>query len=244
VQQQTTRRVQQLLAAGRPFAPATVQQPTTPPAVTDVVPLPADDRSGASIGLLTQALAIGATVASLGLGRIGVRTTPSLRRGLEHTAALLAYAAASAGAILVAAHAFGVVRTGSDGRLFWTFLLLSIAITGSAAGLVALIGAAGTALGTVYFLFGVPISGATVLPEFMPTAIRAVGQALPTGAGATLVRDSLYFPAATTIQPIVTLALYAGVGLVSVLSTNAVANHSGRPSLLHNTRDRAAPSTE
>ena len=108
----------------------------------------------------------------------------------------------------------------------------------------ALIGTAGTALGTVYFLFGVPISGATVLPEFMPAAVRAVGQALPTGAGASLVRDSLYFPAATTIHPVVTLALYAGVGLVLVLTTNAVANRSGRSSLLQDTRDPAATPTE
>src|SRR4051812_48232155 len=81
VQQQTAEKVQQLTAAGQPVAPATVQQLTTPPAVTDLVALPPDDRTGASIGLLVQALAIGATVASIGLGRIGARTTPSLVRG-------------------------------------------------------------------------------------------------------------------------------------------------------------------
>jgi len=108
---------------------------------------------------------------------------------------------------------------------------------------VALVGAPGAALGSVYFLVGVPISGANVLPEFMPAAVRVVGQALPTGAGATLVRDSLYFPAATTIRPVVTLALYAGVGLVVVLTTNAVANRSGRFSLLRNTLNRATLTT-
>ncbi|GIE92477.1 hypothetical protein [Actinoplanes regularis] len=232
VQQQTAGQVQQLVAAGQPVPAPTVQQLTTPPAITDVVALPPDDRSGASIGLLVQALAIGATVASIGLGRIGSRTKPSLLRGVGHTAALLAYAAASAAAVLVAAHAFGVVTAGADVHLFRTFLLVSVAVTGSVAGLVALIGPAGSFLGTAYFLFGVPISGATVLAEFLPPAARVLGQVLPTGAGATLVRDNLYFPDASVSQPVATLALYAIVGLLLVLVTNALANRSRRASLL------------
>lgn len=232
VQQQTATQVRQLVAAGRPVSPATLQQLTTAPAITDVVPLPPDDRAGASIGLLVQALAIGATVASMGLGRIGARTRPSLRRGIGHTAVMLTYAAASATAVLAAGHAFGIVPAGADARLFRTFLLVSVAITGSVAGLVALIGAAGSFLGTAYFLFGIPISGATVLPEFMPPAARTLGQALPTGAGTSLVRDSLYFAATDTAWPTVTLSLYAGVGIVLVLVTNALANHTPRESLL------------
>ncbi|GAB1691764.1 hypothetical protein [Krasilnikovia sp. M28-CT-15] len=243
VQQQTAEQVEKLSAAGQPVPPATVQQLTTPPAVTDVVALPPDDRSGASIGLLVQALAIGATVASIGLGRIGARTTRSLLRGVGHTATLLAYAAASAAAVLVAAHAFGVVPAGTDSHLFRAFLLVSVAITGSVAGVVALIGPVGSFLGTAYFLFGVPISGATVLAEFLPPVARVLGQILPTGAGATLVRDSLYFPDAPITRPIVTLSLYAGVGLLLVLVTNALGNRSRRASLLHVTPESEEQST-
>jgi hypothetical protein len=241
VQQQTAQKVQQLTAAGQPVAPATVQQLTTPPAITDVVALPPDDRTGASIGLLVQALAIGATVASIGLGRIGARTTPSLLRGAGHTATLLVYAAASAAAVLGAAHAFGVVPAGTDNHLFGTFLLVSVAITGSVAGVVALIGAAGSFLGTFYFLFGVPISGATVIPEFLPPLARVLGQVLPTGAGATLVRDSLYFPDASVTRPVLILSLYAGIGILLVLVTNALANRSRRGSLLGVTGHPADP---
>jgi hypothetical protein len=232
VQQQTATQVQQLVAAGRPVPPSTVAQLATPPAVTDVVALPSEDRNGASIGLLVQALAIGATVASIGLGRIGAGTKPSLLRGLGHTAVLLTYAAASATAVLIAAHQFGIVPAGADTRLFGTFLLVSVAITGSTAGVVALVGPAGSFLGTAYFLFGVPISGATVLPEFLPPVARVLGQVLPTGAGATLVRDSLYFPAAAVTRAAVTLALYAGIGILLVLITNALANRSKREQLL------------
>jgi hypothetical protein len=52
IHQQTTTQIQQLVTAGQPVTPATLQQLTTPPAITDVVPLPPDDRTGAAIGLL------------------------------------------------------------------------------------------------------------------------------------------------------------------------------------------------
>lgn len=100
------------------------------------------------------------------------------------------------------------------------------------AGVVALVGRSDSLLGTAFFLFGVPISGATVLPEFMPTAARVFGQALPTGAGAPLVRDSLYFPSSSTTTAVITLSLYAGVGLLLVLVTNALANRSQPDHLL------------
>ncbi len=232
VQQDTATKVKQLVSAGKPVPVSVLQQLTAAPTITDVVALPPDDRAGAAIGLLVQALAIGATVASLGLGRIGARTSPSIVRGIGHVGALLAYAVASAGAVLAATHLFGVLPAGASLRLFWTFSLVSVAITGSVAGLVALIGRSGTALGTAYFVFGIPISGSSVLPEFMPTAARVVGQVLPTGAGATLVRDNLYFPDSAMTRPVVVLALYAGIGLLVILTTNALANRSRRQSLL------------
>lgn len=232
IQKQVGRQVEQLVSAGKPVPPTVVQQLTAPAAVTDVVPLPPDDRTGASLGLLVQALSLGATVASMGLGRIGKRTSASLRRGVGHVGAMLAYAGVSACAVLATAHAFGVAPAHASGRLFWTFLLLSIAITASVAGLVALIGPAGSFLGTAYFLFGVPIAGASILPEFLPTAGRVLGQSLPTGAGTTLIRDSLYFPSAAVTGPVAVLAIYAVAGVALVLTTNAVANPTLRTSLL------------
>jgi hypothetical protein len=232
VQQQTAAQVDRLITAGRPVPPDVLRRLTTPPAVTDVVPLPADDGAGTSIGLLVQCLTLGASVAAIGLGRLRPLTRPSLRRGFGHLALLLAYGAASAGAVLAAAHLFGVIPDGAAGRMFGTFFLVSLATTGSVAGLIALIGPAGTFLGTAYFLFGLPVSGATVLPDFLPTAGRVFGQALPTGAGATLVRDSLYFPGASIAAPATVLGLYAGVGILLVLVTNALGNRSKRDSLL------------
>ncbi len=77
VQQRAGEQVTALAKANAPVPVATVQALTTPPPVTDVVPLPADDRNAASLGFLVQALALGGTIASLGLGRLIPRTRRS-----------------------------------------------------------------------------------------------------------------------------------------------------------------------
>jgi hypothetical protein len=237
LQQRTEQQVSALVAAGRPVPPATVEALTAPPDVTDVAPLPRADRAGGSLGLLVQALALGATVASLGLGRIGERTRRSLQRGLAHAAILIVYAAASAAAVLWAASWFGIVPGSAAGRLYLDLLLLSLAITASSAACVALVGPAGALLGTAYFTLGVIISGSSILPEFLPTFGRVIGQSLPTGAGVTAIRESLYFPAASGTGPLTVLSLYAGLGLLVVLVTNLLANRSHEVSVVAEVRE-------
>ncbi len=231
IEDETAQRVADATAAGKPVPPETVKALTAPPQVTDVVPLPDEDSSGTSLPWLVQALVIGTSVASMGLGRIGPMTRRSVSRGFGHVALLVVYAAASAAAVLLAARGFGVIPDGTAGRTFLMFFLLSLAVTASVSGLVALVGAPGTALGTIYFVFAIVISGSSVLPEFLPTAGRVLGQALPPGAGATAIRDSLYFPDAPVAGPVSVLAAYAVVGLGLVLVTNVVANRTPRTSL-------------
>ena len=232
VQQSIANQVQQLVATGEPIPPLTLQQLTTPPEITDVVPLPKDDPSGSSIGFLVQALALGATVASIGLGRIGQGTRRSIRRGIAHVLTLVVYGGVSAAAVLWAATWFDVIPSAAAGRLFLDFLLLSVAITASTAGAVALIGPAGALLGTLYFTLGLIISGSSILPEFLPTWGRIVGQSLPTGAGVTAIREGLYVPDASRTGPLTVMSIYAGVGLAIVLVTNLIANSRGKTSVL------------
>jgi hypothetical protein len=117
--------------------------------VTDVVPLPPSDPGGGTVGLLIQALAVGATIASIGLGRLGSRETASWLRGIGHLIIVLLDALVSAAVVLWVASWFDVIPSSTWG-LFGSLTLISHAITASAAAFVSLIGPAGALIGTLY----------------------------------------------------------------------------------------------
>jgi hypothetical protein len=220
------KQVRQIVAAGRPVPAATASRLAAPPAVEDVVPLPADDSAGSSLGFVIQALCLGGSIASLALGRLGRLTRRSTGRGVAHAALLVVYALGSGAVALLAMALFGV---GDDARhltLFGGLALISLAVTASTAACVALIGPAGSLVGGLYFTVGLVISGSSIVPEMLPPLGKAIGQLLPPGAGATVARDATYFPDASTAGPFVVLGLYSVVGLVVILLTNAAANHS------------------
>jgi len=77
----------------------------------------------------------------------------------------------------------------------WAALsLVLLAIGATTAGLIALIGAPGLGLGVVLMvLVGNPFSGATSAPELLPAPVGTIGQWLPPGAGANLIRSTAYF---------------------------------------------------
>ena len=229
VEQQRTAQVQQLVASGGDVPVATVQALTTPPAITDLVPLPDADRGAAALGLLVQVLAIGATIASTELGKIGSHTKRSPRRGFAHAGVLVLYSLVSAGAVTLGAGIFGAIPDGQLLSLFVSFSLLSLALSCSVAAAVALFGPGGAMLGTLYFLLGLVISGASIIPEFLPTWARVFGQALPPGAGATLIRERLYFPGASVAWPVGVLLAWAVTGLLIVLVTNVLPSRGPKP---------------
>ncbi len=220
IQERVNEQIAQLSAAGKPVPIPTLQALTTPAPVTDLVALPDNDKYGSSLSFLVQALALGGTIASAGLGTLIPRTRRSVKRGIGHLATLIVYAAGSAAAVLGSMKLFDIGVGANRAALFATFFLVSLAITASIAGFVALIGQAGMAAGLIYFGVGTVISGASIPSEFLPTAARIIGQALPTGAGAHAVRDSLYFPAASISGPLLILAAYAVIGCAVVLFTN------------------------
>ncbi|MGN6162114.1 MAG: ABC transporter permease [Marmoricola sp.] len=221
-QQSLAQQIARISKAGKPVPAQTAAALATPPKIQDVVPLPKDDSAGSSLSFIIQAICLGGSIASLALGRLGGLTDRSLLRGVGHAALLIVYALASAGVALAAMAAFGVGSGASHGTLFWGLALVSLAVTASIAAAVALFGSAGTLLGGLYFTLGLIISGASIAPEMLPHAGNAIGKVLPPGAGATVVRDALYFPDASTGGPFVVLGIYAGLGLLIVLVTNAV----------------------
>jgi hypothetical protein len=224
LQQRTAGQVAQLARSGDQVGIVVVQTLTAPPQVTDVVPLPADDVNGVSLGFLTQALSLGGTVASMGLGRLIPRTRRSWRRGVAHLSTLILYAIGSAAAVLWSMSWFGIGSHADRWEMLGIFSLISLAVTGSTAGAVAVIGPPGAAVGAFYFMIGTVISGASILPEFLPAFGRHLGENLPTGAGVQAVRDDLYFPQAPIAGHLWVLAAYAIIGSLLVLVTNVLPN--------------------
>ena len=232
VQQRISAQVSQLVEAGRPVPAATVAALTMPPVVTDLAPLPSSDKYGSALSFLVQALALGGTIASAGLGILIPKARRSLKRGIGHLATLAVYAAGSAAAVLVSMMLFGIGGDASKLTLFAEFFLVSLAITGSIAAFVALIGQPGMAAGLIYFGVGTVISGASIPSEFLPPVARIFGQALPTGAGAHAVRDSLYFPHASIAGPMLVLSVYVVLGCLVLFISNIHANRADRTSEL------------
>jgi hypothetical protein len=228
-QQEIAKQVAQITQAGKPVPAQMVAALATPPTIQDVVPLPKDDSAGSSLSFIIQAICLGGSIASLALGRLGGLTRRSAIRGVGHAALLVVYAMASAGVALLAMSAFGVGDGASGSKLFWGLALVSLAVTASTAAAVTFFGPAGSLVGGVYFTLGLIISGSSIAPEMLPHAGSVVGKLLPPGAGATVVRDALYFPGASTGGPFVVLGIYAGLGLLIVLLTNALERRDSPP---------------
>lgn len=97
-------------------------------------------------------------------------------------------------------------------------------------GLGSLFGRAGLAIGSsIALLLGNPLSGLTSAPEMLPSGWGTLGQYLPQGATATLLRANAFFDGAGAGRAITVLTCWAlgGVALVGVAALRAGARRSG-----------------
>ncbi|MFD5319369.1 ABC transporter permease [Streptomyces sp. NPDC127098] len=184
--------------------------------VVDVVPGPAADPRGAAFtaGVLPLALAGLATGAAISATRLRGRW------------ALLALAC-SAPLIGLAAAAVGHGWLDVLGGGWWqvTAALSLFALTGAAtvAGATALLGPRGIGLGALLLmLLGNPWSGAGSAPELLPEPVGTLGQLLPTGAGATLLRSVSFFDGHGAAFPLVVLLAWTAAGVAAVLAGRRV----------------------
>ncbi|MBB5870571.1 hypothetical protein F4553_003950 [Allocatelliglobosispora scoriae] len=98
-----------------------------------------------------------------------------------------------------------------------TIGLIGLAVSGTLAGLGSLLGRPGIGLGAlIVFLVGNPLSAVAAAPELLPQPWGALGQFLPAGAGATLLRSTAFFDGAGGMKSALVLACYAAVGLVFI----------------------------
>ncbi|GAA0817085.1 hypothetical protein [Spirilliplanes yamanashiensis] len=196
--------------------------------VVDVVPTSPDDPRGAGFaaGLLPLAMAAMAAgvLLALAAGTRGARLAGlaafTTLAGLVGAAVLDLWLGVAPGGYWAVAAAVGLV-TG--------------AIAATVAGLGAVLGRAGVALGAVVvFLVGNALSAVASAPELLPQPWGEVGQWLPVGAGATLLRSVAYFDGAGAGQAAWTLAAYLVIG-----AALAAAARTPRPA-----RTAAAPDRE
>jgi hypothetical protein len=121
----------------------------------------------------------------------------------------------------------------------WPALAAMIfAISSTTAGLVALIGPPGLGLAAVSMVFlGNPFSGVTSAPELLPTWAGHLGQWLPPGAAANLLRSTAYFDGAGAGPHIAVLTAWG------LLGTAAIAlGHRAPIRFAANSRTAAEPS--
>lgn len=178
---------------------------------TDIVPLASTDARGAGLSAMGFPLVIGGIV-----GGVLISTTikGTWRR-------LLATAVYGVGAgivvVLIAQSWFGILQ-GSVLPDMAAVTMSVLAVTALIVGLTSIIGPAGIAVGSVLMMFvGNQISGATQPWQFLPEPWGAIGQFFPQGAGATLLRELSYFPAASTTQAWLVLAAWVAVGAAFML---------------------------
>jgi hypothetical protein len=187
------------------------QQAGVPLHTEDLAPPTAKDPRGA--GLAASALPI--TLAGL---LPGVALVLLLRRELWTRFVAAVVFAAGAGITIAALlrYVFGSIDQSIWGvAAGLTLGLLAAGLT--MLGLGSLFGRVGLAVGALMaLLLGNPLSGLNSAPEMLPSGWGAVGQWLPQGATATLLRSTAFFDGAGATTAIAVLSCWAvaGIGLI------------------------------
>ncbi|MGW6600426.1 ABC transporter permease [Streptomyces sp. NPDC055036] len=181
--------------------------------VTDVVAAAPADPRGSALGasILPMALA--------GVGGGAIVTLLGLR-GIRAAITLIGASALVGITATALAHSWLGVLTGD----WWTEAgaigLTVLAISAGIAGLAALLGRAGLALGGLTMvLLGNSFAGVTSAPELLPEPAGPLGQWLPPGAGGSLLRSVAFFDGAAAGAPLLTLTLWAALGVAALLVT-------------------------
>lgn len=188
------------------IARGTGQTQGSPVVVRDVVAADPDDPRGT--GLATTVLPM--IILGIAIGAIGTL----LARDILTRLGVLAVGAVMAGLAGIALLQGWLAIIGGDWWANAAALTLTVgAVAATIAGLGALLGEAGIGVGALTMvLVGNPLSGASSAPELLSQPWGAVGQALPPGAGVTLLRGTAFFDGAGAAGPIWTLVVWCLIG--------------------------------
>lgn len=181
--------------------------------VVDLVPLARADPKGVVFAAAVLPLTICSILVAGAVGVV-VRFRPAWR---QLVALSVLSAAAGLGTYLVAQPLLGALP--HRPLASWAGLSLTIlAISASTSGLIALVGPLGLGLAAVLMVFvGNPFSGVTSAPELLPGWAREVGQWLPPGAGANLLRSVTYFGGDAAAAHLGVLIVWAVFGFAAIV---------------------------
>ena len=198
-------------------AAAAIRTPQGATRVVDVVPA------------TSAAPALPSSVLPLVLaGMLAAVIATQLAAGALRESALLLAAAALAGlaGIAIIQGWLGVVR----GPWLVNAGVLGLTVLGVAAtvaGLRAALGIPGAVTGALTMvLVGNPFSAAGTAPELLPEPAGTIGQLLPPGAGANLLRSTGYFDGAGAGGHLIVLLAWAGIGLTLLVVADARARRA------------------
>jgi hypothetical protein len=179
----------------------------------DVVPVSTDDPRGLVLSSALLPLTICSILVAAAIGLV-VGFRPAWRQVMALT---VVSAVAGGGAYLMAQSFLGALP--HEHLATWSVLTLTVlAISATTAGLIALVGSAGLAVGAALMVFvGNPFSGVTSAPQMMPDGVDHVGQWLPPGAGASLLRSTAYFGGNGSARPLTVLLLWMVFGVVAIV---------------------------
>lgn len=191
--------------------------------VRDIRPPASGDARGLSSFYLVLSWTIGGYLAASALSMAAGSNRPNLRRVLIRLAAMVPYAFLSGigGAIIVGPGLHSLPGA------FWELVGIgTLIVFASGAASVALQSVAGTiGLGLTILIFtvlGNPSSGGVYPAALLPPFWRAIGQALPPGAGTTVVRNTVYFHGNAITGALWILAAWAAGGIVVAVGSAAV----------------------
>jgi hypothetical protein len=190
---------------------AAAQGGGTPVPVVDVVPGSGEDPRGAGFAAGFLPLVLTSMVAGIAFAVL----VPGRRARLVGLAAYPVLAALAGAAVL---QGWLGVLDGDYLTNAASIGLLALAVSATVAGLGAALGGPGIGLGALLaFLVGNPLSAVSAAPELLPQPWGEVGQWLPPGAGATLLRSVAWFDGAGAAQSLWVLSGWAVLGLLLVL---------------------------
>ena len=184
--------------------------------VLDVVPADPDDPRGAAFASMILPLVLAGIIG-------GVIVALLARPGLEQVGILAAMAAASGLVTIAMVQAWLGIIEGPWLLNAGVVALAVLAIASVIAGLNALIGPAGIALGALLVvLVGNPWSGIASAPELLPKAAGFIGQLLPPGAGGNLLRSTAFFDGAGAGGQLAVLLVWTALGLGAIMAGAAM----------------------